>query len=122
MDKQHTLIFEEDSALAQLYASVLEHSGLVVHRANTLSDMQMLLGTFPISLIIANMPHDRNQMSDLLSLNALLKTKGTHLVIVSGDARNHLLCHSLEIPFYEKPLSNRTLIELAESHPILNHA
>ena len=51
MNKQHILVFEEDSALAQLYTNVLERTGLVVHRANTFPEMQMLLGTFSISVV-----------------------------------------------------------------------
>lgn len=122
MSNKHIVIFEEDPALAQLYATMLDRYGYVTHRANTLPDMQYLIGIFPIELLIANMPTDRNRMSDLLSQHRLLQAKGTRMVIISGDERNKMLCDSLGIPFYPTPVSTQALQDLINGTATINPA
>lgn len=113
MHKQHILIYEQDPALATLYTTQLDRCGYIGHRAHTLPEIHSLAQMFPIQLVIANMPSDQHKLSDLLSYYGLLKDMGTRMVIVSGNEHNQLLCNSLGIPFYPKPLTTdilRTLV------------
>lgn len=120
MNKSHILIFEQDPALAHLYTTMLDRCGYIGHRAHTLPEIQSLTRMFPVELLIANMPTDHSNLADLLSQYAMLRTQGTRMVIVSGNEHNRLLCESLGIPFYPKPLTSEVvkLLVNAVSSPV----
>jgi len=113
---RRVLVMEDDAALSRLYSKALRASGYEVHPARTIQEARDFLAQVRFDVLLCDIHMGDDRGTDLLrEHSAILSTRGTQVIIVSGQARYRDMCEEIGADFFlEKPVAISTLVTLVD--------
>ena len=113
---RRVLVMEDDAILSRLYSKALRASGYEVHPARTIQEARDFLAQVRFDVLLCDIHLGDDRGTDLLrEHSAILSTRGTQVIMVSGQARYRDMCEEMGADFFlEKPVAISTLVTLVD--------
>jgi len=110
------LVMEDDAHLSRLYSKALRASDYEVYTARTIKEAHDMLDNVRFDVLLCDIHMGSDRGTDLLREHATdLATKGTQVIMISGQAQYRGLCEELGVDFFlEKPVAISTLVALVD--------
>ena len=109
----NVLIIEDDRALLDIYSDIFSFSGHDVATAETIHEAYAILESHLPDVVISDLYLADDNTAAVLDLLTSLARQAVRVAVITGSRDHQGKVEAAGIPFYLKPLSGKTLVEIA---------